>query len=749
MFYTNQGLGTSGVRGSSSDKLSNQKVKDRFREFIKNFHPASSAVFVYREQLLRNFRREIYKVEVNLEDLHNYDAILLDLLRTNPNLYHGLFEIAAKEVLIQVVKHDSKTKSRYEPHREEGEEEGKQAEELVVEENILHLPNIHVLLVSPKQIPTPMRDISANQVNRLMSIPGIVISASRTRPKATRVSVTCKNCHSREWVNLDNGFGGAALPTTCKSCNVSGNMALTPDNGTYIDQQTLKLQELPEVVPTGEMPRSMLLAVNRYLVDQVSPGTRVSIVGVSSVINVNKGNNNNVRTPYIRVLGIEILSEGSGRMNSSFTPEEEDEFIELAKSGNVYERLVNSIAPAISGDYTVDIKKAIACLLFGGSRKILPDGMKLRGDINVLLLGDPSTAKSQFLKFVEKASPIGVYTSGKGSSAAGLTASVVKDSRGEFYLEGGAMVLADGGVVCIDEFDKMNETDRVAIHEAMEQQTISVAKAGITTILNSRASVLAAANPVFGTYDDTRSAAENIDFLPTILSRFDLIFIVKDIRDETKDKNIAKHIMNIHINFSHNAGIRHQSDEPTAENEEIDLLKMKKYIAYCSAKCAPRLSNDAAALLRSHYVGIREEHRKNVANEKAATVPITVRQLEAIIRISESLAKMELAMEAKPHHVNEAIRLFKVSTLNAANTGAMPGDISGLSTETRQEIQQIEVNFKRRIPLNQTVSTKKIMDEFILRQGFDQFVVQKAITTMLARNEIQQLNRRKLIRRLR
>jgi DNA replication licensing factor MCM5 len=198
----------------------------------------------------------------------------------------------------------------------------------------------------------------------------------------------------------------------------------------------------------------------------------------------------------------------------------------------------------------VDIKKALICMLMGGSRKRLPDGMRLRGDINVLLLGDPSTAKSQFLKFVSKTSPIGIYTSGKGSSAAGLTASVVKDSKGEFYLEGGAMVLADGGIVCIDEFDKMRPADRVAIHEAMEQQTISIAKAGITTVLNSRSAVLAAANPVFGRYDDFKSASENIDLMTTILSRFDLIFLVRDVREEERDRMICRHVMGIHIGNS-------------------------------------------------------------------------------------------------------------------------------------------------------------------------------------------------------
>lgn len=213
---------------------------------------------------------------------------------------------------------------------------------------------------------------------------------------------------------------------------------------------------------------------------------------------------------------------------------------------DIYENISKSIASSISGND--DIKKAIACLLFSGCRKKLQDRVYLRGDIHVLLLGDPSTGKSQFLKFAERVSPISVYTSGKGSSAAGLTASIIKDnSSGEFQLEGGAMVLSDGGVVCIDEFDKMRSQDRVAIHEAMEQQTISIAKAGITATLNSRTSVLAAANPVKGRIDDFKSTQDQIDFQTTILSRFDCIFLVKDVRDVNKDEKLARHIIELHI----------------------------------------------------------------------------------------------------------------------------------------------------------------------------------------------------------
>lgn len=309
------------------------------------------------------------------------------------------------------------------------------------------------------------------------------------------------------------------------------------------------------------------------------PGNRVTVQGIYSIKKQSKISDKKsdrgavgVRAPYLRVVGVHIETEGMGRASRDlrFTPDEEDEFRRLASKPNVHELIANSIAPSIYG--SDDIKKAIACLLFGGSRKILPDGLTRRGDINVLLLGDPGTAKSQLLKFVERVAPIAVYTSGKGSSAAGLTASVMRDAvTRNFVVEGGAMVLADGGVVCIDEFDKMREDDRVAIHEAMEQQTISIAKAGITTTLNSRCSVLAAANSIFGRWDDTK-AEENIDFMPTILSRFDCIFIVKDTYDENRDMTLAKHVMSVHMN----AQVR---DETPVEGE-LSMDFLKKFISY-------------------------------------------------------------------------------------------------------------------------------------------------------------------------
>jgi len=360
---------------------------------------------------------------------------------------------------------------------------------------------------------------------------------------------------------VKSGLAGAHTPNFCDRAQQEKCPAnpyyIVPEECEYKDYQTLKIQEAPELVPTGEMPRSFIVSTERSLVDKVTPGMRVVVVGIFSILNSVKSSNDakssvpgigqTVKMSYISAVGIQ--KEG-GENSLGFalpllTDDDKEKIITMAKDSEIYHKISKSIGGAIYGGE--DIKKAIACLLFSGSSKKLPDGMKLRGEINILLLGDPSTAKSQMLKFVERAAPIAIYTSGKGSSAAGLTAAVIKNAQsGEFQLEGGAMVLADGGVVCIDEFDKMRSIDRVAIHEAMEQQTISIAKAGITTILNSRTSVLAAANPIMGRYDDLKHAAEQIDFQSAILSRFDCIFIVRDIRDEERDRKIANHIVSLH-----------------------------------------------------------------------------------------------------------------------------------------------------------------------------------------------------------
>ncbi|PIA54255.1 hypothetical protein AQUCO_00900656v1 [Aquilegia coerulea] len=519
---------------------------------------------------------------------------------------------------------------------------------------------------------------------------------------------------------------------------------VVPDRSKYVDQQTLKLQENPEDVPTGELPRNILLSVDRHLVQTIVPGTRLTIMGIYSIFQASNSSAAQrgavaVRQPYIRVVGIEEANEtnsgGPSRGPSSFTAEEVEDFKKFASEVDSYKEICAKIAPSIYGHD--DVKKAVACLLFGGSRKMLPDGVRLRGDINVLLLGDPSTAKSQFLKFVEKTAPVAVYTSGKGSSAAGLTASVIRDNNSrEFYLEGGAMVLADGGVVCIDEFDKMRAEDRVAIHEAMEQQTISIAKAGITTVLNSRTAVLAAANPPSGRYDDLKSAQDNIDLQTTILSRFDLIFIVKDVRMYSQDKLIASHIIKLHTSNHVEAP---QSNTPKDDNW------LKRYIHYCRTECHPRLSDSAATMLQNNYVKIRQDMRQQAHDSgESAVIPITVRQLEAIIRLSEALAKMRLSHVATEGHVLEAIRLFNVSTMDAARSGI--NQHMNMTAEMQNEIKQAETQIKRRMGIGSHISERRLIDD-LGRMGLNESVVRRALLIMHQRDEVEYKRERRVILR--
>ena len=612
--------------------------------------------YLYREKLLRMHRRRMSTLEVDLSHVGEYDGSLLGLLLHRPSQHLNVLELAAMDALKTLL---------YEQQQQQETVDGDVLLDDDLEESPLTTTTttptnddvelelastaIQVLLKG-NLTPTPLRSIQSQHMNQLLKCPGIVISTSPVRSRATQLTIRCSRCLDVRTLPVIGGpYAGTSLPNRCsgaepKDCGPYP-YAVVPDQSTFCDRQSWKLQEPPETVPTGELPRSVLVVVERSLVDKAPPGTRVSLLCVPTLFRLS--NQDSVQSVYLRVVGLQKATHGS---TATFTPDEESAFRQLSQHPNLYQILSRSMAPSISGSYTVDIKKALLCLLMGGSRKRLPDGISLRGDINVLLLGDPSTAKSQFLKFASRVAPIGIYTSGKGSSAAGLTASVVRDKRGEFYLEGGAMVLADGGLVAIDEFDKMRPQDRVAIHEAMEQQTISVAKAGITTVLNSRSSVLAAANPVFGRYDDYKSASENIDLMTTILSRFDLIFLVRDVRDEERDKMICHHVMGVHMSHEPNRNnptllgseryklkvvlllsqtiythvVASSSDDVAlsadaiAENVrrvastgegELEVASLKKYIQYCRSKCMPILSEEAGDILASSYVKIRNDVR--------------------------------------------------------------------------------------------------------------------------------------------
>lgn len=533
------------------------EIKSKLKEFVLAFQLDGS--YIYRDQIRQNVLLKQYFCDVDVAHLVSYDEELAHKLTSEPAEIIPLFEAALKQCTQRIVYPQTPD---------------------------VELPQ-HQLLLHSSVSHITIRDLDATNVSNLVRIPGIIIGASTLSSKATLISIECRSCGHVENLAVEGGFSGITLPRTCGRPKEPGQSTGDPcpldpyfvvhERSQFIDQQILKLQEAPDQVPVGELPRHILISADRYLANRVVPGSRCTVMGVFSIYQQNKGSKKAdavaIRNPYLRAVGITTDIDHTAQGVAMFTEEEVQEFEEMSRRPDLYEQFARSIAPSIYGN--LDIKKAIACLLMGGSKKILPDGMKLRGDINVLLLGDPGTAKSQLLKFVEKVSPIAIYTSGKGSSAAGLTASVQRDTQTrEFYLEGGAMVLADGGVVCIDEFDKMRDEDRVAIHEAMEQQTISIAKAGITTILNARTSVLAAANPIFGRYDDLKTPGENIDFQTTILSRFDMIFIVRDDHDRNRDETIAKHVMGIHMG---NVGVDDQSEA------EISVEKMKRYVSFCKS----------------------------------------------------------------------------------------------------------------------------------------------------------------------
>ncbi|EXM13331.1 minichromosome maintenance protein 5 (cell division control protein 46) [Fusarium oxysporum f. sp. vasinfectum 25433] len=660
------------------------QLQTQLETFILDFRLDNN--FVYRDQLRENALLKRYYCDVNINDLIGFNEELAHQLTSEPAEVIPLFEYALMKCTHRIVF----------PHQPKVE-----------------IPK-HQLLLHSNADDVSIRNLDSMAIARLVRVPGIVIA-----------------------IPILGGFTGVSLPRQCARSRIPNDPTpkcpLDPyfvvhEKSQFVDQQIIKLQEAPDQVPVGELPRHVLISADRYLTNLVVPGSRCTVMGIFSIYQ-NKASKNSsnggavaIRTPYLRAVGIRSDIDQAAKGNATFSEEEGQEFLELSRRPDIYNVMAACIAPSIYGHQ--DIKKSILCLLLGGSKKILPDGMKLRGDINVLLLGDPGTAKSQLLKFVEKAAPISIYTSGKGSSAAGLTASVQRDqSTREFYLEGGAMVLADGGVVCIDEFDKMRAEDRVAIHEAMEQQTISIAKAGITTILNARTSVLAAANPIFGRYDDMKTPGENIDFQTTILSRFDMIFIVKDDHSREKDEKMAKHVLGIQMNGR-------GADEMV--ESEIPIDKIRRYITYCKTSCAPRLSPEAAEKLSSHFVSIRRQiHDAEIEANTRSSIPITIRQLESIVRITESLAKLTLSPVATEAHVDEAIRLFLCSTMDAANQGSNQG-----SRELNEEVNRLETELKRRLPIGWSTSLSTLRREMVEGKGYSEQALNRALMILQRRGII-------------
>ena len=466
-------------------------------------------------------------------------------------------------------------------------------------------------------------------IGKFVAADGIVRKTDEIRPRIETGVFECRGCMRLHEVEQTSS-NVILEPSLCNECG-GRSFRLLQEESKYIDTQTARMQEPLEKLSGGTEPKQMLLTLEDDLVDTLNPGDKVRITGTLKTFREERsGKFKN----YLYVNHIEPLEQEFEELDIS--EEDEQKIIELSKDPHIHDKIINSTAPSIRG-YR-DVKEAIALQLFGGAVKELGDGTRLRGDIHILIVGDPGIGKSQMLKYVSKLAPRSVYTSGKGTSGAGLTAAAVRDELGGWSLEAGALVLGDKGNVCVDELDKMRSEDRSALHEALEQQTVSIAKAGIMATLNTRCSVLAAANPKFGRFDRYKTVADQIDLPAPILSRFDLTFVIEDKPNLENDRKLAKHILKTHQNES--------------VDYEIEPELLRKYIGYAHNHCNPKLTDEATKVLEDFYVEVR-----GGALEEDAPVPITARQLEAIIRLAEASAKLQLKDEVGADDALRAIRL--------------------------------------------------------------------------------------------
>jgi len=515
-----------------------------------------------------------------------------------------------------------------------------------------------------------LREITSNFVGSLVKLDCLCVRISQVKPKVEVVTYTCEICGAEIFLSVEgeNYTPPKECPSQrCKDNKQAGKLQSNIRTCKFVKYQEMRVQEMSDHVPVGGVPRSINVVMYGDLTRSVLPGDAITLSGVYTPYQLpwfqtrNKGTNQEM---YIEAHSITKHKHGYNEQGAD-EQELNLKLDEAAKKGSLYDFAAKSIAPEIFGHE--DVKKALLLVLVGSLTKVMKDGMKIRGDIHTLLMGDPGVAKSQLLKQAINIAPRSVYTTGKGSSGVGLTASVVRDSMtGEVSLEGGALVLADMGVCCIDEFDKMEEGDRSAIHEVMEQQTVSIAKAGITTTLNCRTTVLAAANPVYGRYNPYKSPVENIDLPAALLSRFDLLFLLLDTVDADKDKNLAAHVCKVHSNYGAAPDPDKVAQQTGAEEGDVLNLGFKPFDGHCmrsyirrARTFEPMIDDALQRDIVDAYVTMRDdEKRADIDSRKSYTTP---RTLLAILRLSQAHARARFSQRVERQDFEEAMRLMKVS----------------------------------------------------------------------------------------
>ncbi|MFA5236822.1 MAG: minichromosome maintenance protein MCM [Methanoregula sp.] len=587
---------------------------------------------------------------------------------------------------------------------------------------------------------TAIREIRSDDINMFVSVEGILRKTTEVRPRIVEAVFKCPAGHFTRKVQK---YGKFIEPDGCATdgCTFK-KLDLVPKRSTFVDSQKLRVQESPEGLRGGEQPQTLDIDVTDDLSGTVAPGDRVVINGIlRSMQRVVKGEKSTVFDIFLECNSIEIAEKEFEEVE--IDEKAEDEIKKLSCDPMIYRMVTHSIAPTIYGNE--DVKEAITLQLFGGIAKEMPDGSHLRGDIHVLLIGDPGIAKSQLLRYIVKCSPRAIYTSGQSSTSAGLTATAVKDEFGEgrWTLEAGALVLADMGIAAVDEMDKMQKEDRSALHEAMEQQTISVAKAGITATLKSRCALLGAANPKYGRFDMYGDISDQINMPPSLLSRFDLIFIMTDQPEQKRDLAIAEHILKAHA-IGELIAQHKKTPIPGVTQEyinqqlkpvmpDIDPALFRKYVAYSKRSCFPILSAEAKEALVGYYLKLRGIAEPN------KPVPVTARQLEALVRLAEASARIRLSNKIEAGDAERVIHIVDACLRQIAydaKTGNFDIDkvATGISKEKRDIVRVIKDAIRdiggegRRAAIEQVI-------EAVSSKGFSHDKVREGIDMLLRHGE--------------
>ncbi|KAG4973782.1 hypothetical protein JHK87_030603 [Glycine soja] len=659
--------------------ISVEDVNDAIKRFLRNFRDASSSqggdnddgLHLHTEGKYEKLIRQVIEVEgdsldVDARDVFDHDPDLYTKMVRYPLEVLAIFDL----VLMNMV---GELKPMFEKH---------------IQTRIFNLRNS-----------TSMRNLNPSDIERMVSLKGMVIRSSSIIPEIREAIFRCLVCgFCSEPVPVERGR--ITEPTIClkEECQSRNSMTLVHNRCRFADKQIVRVQETPDEIPEGGTPHTVSLLMHDKLVDTAKPGDRVEVTGIYRAMSVRIGpTQRTVKSLFKTYIDcLHIKKTDKSRM-----------LVEDAMDVDGQDKNAESMAPNIWE--LDDVKKGLLCQvrhlsscafidclsnflrmliynwlqLFGGNALKLASGANFRGDINILLVGDPGTSKSQLLQYIHKLSPRGIYTSGRGSSAVGLTAYVTKDPEtGETVLESGALVLSDRGICCIDEFDKMSDNARSMLHEVMEQQTVSIAKAGIIASLNARTSVLACANPSGSRYNPRLSVIDNIHLPPTLLSRFDLIYLMLDKADEQTDRRLAKHIVSLHFENPENV-----------EQDVLDISTLTDYVSYARKHIHPQLSDEAAEELTRGYVEIRK--RGNFPGSSKKVITATPRQIESLIRLSEALARMRFSEWVEKHDVMEAFRLLEVAMQQSAtdhSTGTIDMDLitTGVSASERMRRESLQ-----------------------------------------------------------